>query len=250
MKTNFQLFGPAHIAILLSPFVIAAVLAAAKRLLPPASQSLNYALAWLIALETLAWDIYLFARGQLSFPAHLPVELCDLTIYFTVAALFTLRPAVFELAWYAALAGCSMALLTPNLLEPFPSLADAQYFACHLLPVVAALYLVWTRQARPRRGSVARMMLATNILAAADGTLDWIYGSNYMYLRQKPVNVSLLSFLGPWPWYIASAEAVALGFFLLLYLPFWHGNATQPLGPTLPQQMPDAATPIPRSTEF
>jgi uncharacterized membrane protein YwaF len=39
-----------------------------------------------------------------------------------------------------------------------------------------------------------------------------------MYLRTKPVHHSLLSVMGPWPWYIASAAA--LGLTLLLALQF------------------------------
>ena len=117
-----------------------------------------------------------------------------------------------------------MALLTPNLWEQFPSFATVQFFAAHGLVVTAVLYLVWSRQARPRRGSVGRAMLAVNCFAAFDGAFDAIFKTNYMYLRAKPENMSLLSFLGPWPWYIVSSEAVALGLFLLLYLPFRRGR--------------------------
>jgi uncharacterized membrane protein YwaF len=45
-----------------------------------------------------------------------------------------------------------------------------------------------------------------------------------MYLSAKPQNASLLDLLGPWPWYVVASEGVALGGFLLLYLPFWLWN--------------------------
>jgi uncharacterized membrane protein YwaF len=67
-------------------------------------------------------------------------------------------------------------------------------------------------------------MLAVNAWACVDGAFDWIFSTNYMYLRQRPVNASLLSIMGSWPWYILAGEGVALIFFLLLYLPFWIGN--------------------------
>jgi hypothetical integral membrane protein (TIGR02206 family) len=113
-----------------------------------------------------------------------------------------------------------MSLLTPNLPESSPAYLSVQFFLDHGLIVTAVLYLAWSGQARPRPGSVAKAMLALNIFAAIVGTFDSIFKTNYMYLRAKPQNISLLDFLGPWPWYIVASEGVAFALFLLLYLPF------------------------------
>ncbi|MGB8028701.1 MAG: TIGR02206 family membrane protein [Terracidiphilus sp.] len=221
MAANFQLFGVTHLGILLSVVLLAAGLAVVERRLAPGGKGLRLGLAAVLALDTVAWDGFLAWHGQLTFPAHLPVEFCDATLYVTLIALFTLRPAFLDLAYYWALAGTSMALLTPDLWERFPSLSTVQFFVGHGLVVMAVLYLVWSRQARPRKGSVARAMLGVNAWAAFDGAFDRIFKTNYMYLRAKPGHASLLDLLGPWPWYIAATEGVALGLFLLLYLPFW-----------------------------
>jgi hypothetical protein len=103
-----------------------------------------------------------------------------------------------------------MALLTPDLWEPFPSFSTVQFFVAHGLVLVGALYLVWSGQARPRPGSIWKAMLGLNIFAAIAGTFDFFFKTNYMYLRTKPRNPSLLDFLGPWPWYLATSEAIAL----------------------------------------
>lgn len=219
-SVNFHLLGPAHLAILAAVPLLAAILAAVQRKLPPGSRWLRLTLAALILLDTVLWYIDLSLHGQLTFPDSLPLELCDATLFLILIALVTLSPLIFDLAYYGALAGSSMALLTPNLWEPFPSVSTVQFFVAHGLVITAVLYLVWSGLARPRPGSVVRAMIFVNVWAAIVGVFDWLFQTDYMFLRARPENVSLLSFLGPWPWYIASSECVALGLFWLLYLPF------------------------------
>ncbi len=220
MTTNFHLLGAEHLAILGAVPLLAAILAAVYRLLPPGCRWIRFGLGAILLSDSALWYGYLAWHGQLTFPDGLPLELCDATLGLMIIALFTLHVAIFDLVYYCALAGTTMALLTPDLWESFPSLSTVQFFFTHGLVVSAALYLVWSGQARPRPGSVGRTMLILNIYAAAVGTFDWIFRTNYMYLLAKPESASLLNYLGPWPWYILSSEGVALGLFLLLYLPF------------------------------
>ena len=222
MENHFQFFAPAHLAILAAVPLLAAAFAVMQRRLPAGCPWVRLGLGSALLVDLALWYGYLAVLGQL-FPQRLPLELCDVTLFLSAMALFTLRPAVFDLAYYWALAGTSMALLTPDVREPISSLSTIQFFVSHGLAVTAVLYLVWSGQVRPRRGSVARALVAVNILAAFDGAFDAIFKTDYMYLCVKPANASLLNLLGPWPWYIASSEVVALGLFVLLYLPFRKG---------------------------
>lgn len=220
LSTNFRLLGLTHFAILGAVVIIAAVLALVQRRLGSGFRWLRIGLGSILLVETGLWYGYTASLGQLTFPAHLPLDLCDATLFLTIAALLTLSPAIFDLAYYWALAGTSMALLTPDLWEHFPSLSTVQFFFAHGLVVAAVLYLAWSGLARPRPGSAVRALLALNLFAAFDGAFDWIFKTNYMYFAAKPENASLLSVLGPWPLYILAADGVALVLFLLLYLPF------------------------------
>jgi len=220
MPTNFHLLGTAHLAILGAVPALAGILAVVQRRLTPGTRWLRIGLAAVLLLDTALYYGHMATHGQITFPDHLPLELCDASLGLVIVALFTLNRAIFDLVYYTALAGASMALLTPNVCEPFPSISTAQFFIAHGLVVAGVLFLVWSKQARPRPGSVGRAMLAVNIFAAVVGTFDFICKTDYMYLRAKPQNVSLLSFLGPWPWYLVATEGVAFGIFLLLYLPF------------------------------
>jgi hypothetical integral membrane protein (TIGR02206 family) len=220
MLANLRIFGPTHLAILGTVPLVAAVFVAIQRKVGN-PKGLRIWLASILLLNSIVWYGYSTMRGWLKFPDNLPLELCDATLCLTFIVLLTLNATVFDLAYYGALAGTSMALITPDLGESSPSFSTIEFFITHGLVLASVLYLVWSRQARPRPRSIWRAMLALNILAAVVGAFDLLFKANCMYLRAKPRNPSLLDFLGPWPWYIATSEGIALLIFTLLYLPFW-----------------------------
>lgn len=222
-----RMFGPAHLAILCTVPAIAALLAAAHRRFFPGSRVFRFILALLLFATTVSYYAYFAATGAQMFPYHVPLELCDASLWLVIASLLSLNPAIFDIAYYWAIAGATQSLFTPNLVKTTPFLS-VQFFVDHGLIVCATLYLIWSGQARPREGSVARSLIAANIYAIVIGTFDFFFKTDYMFLRTKPPTPSLLGFLGPWPWYIFVCEFVALGLFLLLYLPFRHPVSDRP----------------------
>jgi hypothetical integral membrane protein (TIGR02206 family) len=220
MATHFHLFGAAHLSILAAIALVGGTLAALQRRLGKGVRWLRMGMGTLLLADAALWFAWQAWLGQPLFPANLPLELCDATLVLVAIVLLTLHPLLFDVAYYTALGGTTMALLTPDLWEEFPSVATVQFFVAHGLVVAAVLYLAWSGLAQPRPWSVARAMAAINIYAAAVGVFDWRFGTNYMYLAQKPESASLLDLLGPWPWYIAASEGVALALFTLLWLPW------------------------------
>ena len=224
MPANLHLFGLVHLIILAAVPLLAVLLAALQGKLKPGSRGPRLVLAFLLLLCTVLYYGNFAIHGQPMFPTHLPLELCDASLWLAIVSVLTLNSAAFDLAYYFGAAGASMALLTPNMSEPSLFLS-VQFFADHGLIVVAVLYLIWSGQARPRPGSVARAMLGLNIFAAVAGIFDFLFKTDYMFLRAKPVTVSALDLLGPWPWYLVACEGVAWVFFALLYLPFRQAKA-------------------------
>jgi hypothetical integral membrane protein (TIGR02206 family) len=216
---HFHLFGPAHLLILASVPAIAFALSKASRQSRASARGIRYGLGTLLALNELLWYAYKLHFEGLRFPEGLPLQLCDLTLWLTVLALFTLHPLAFEMAYFSGLGGSGMALLTPDLWAPLASYPTIYFFLAHGMVVACPLMLVWSKQARPRPGSPWKVLAALNAYAAAIGIFNAIFKTNYMYLCNKPASASILNLFGPWPWYLLGCEVAALLIFCLLWLP-------------------------------
>jgi hypothetical integral membrane protein (TIGR02206 family) len=213
------LFGPLHLTILA---VIAAVgvllcILLRRRILTPTPVRLT--VAGVLAASEIIWWIFRYSHEGID-PAHnLPLQLCDASLWATVLACATAAPWLVEFSYFAGLAGAGMALLTPDLWSPWPTYPAIEFFIAHGAIVIGAAALVFGGIAPLRPGAVWRAFGILLAYTAVIGTFDAIFQANYMYLRQKPGNASLLDSLGPWPMYIIAGAIVGLGLFWVLWLP-------------------------------
>lgn len=219
MAEGFSLFGVQHLLLLGAVPGVAAVISFAARARPAWQRAIRTGLGLFLAANELTWYGYRLHHEGFRFPEALPLELCDLTLWLTVAAALTLNQRAFEVAYYAGLGGSAMALVTPDLWAPFPSYPTAYFFLSHGFVVATLLALVWSGMARPRPGSVLRAFVLLNVFAGAVAVFNLYFRTNYMYLCEKPQSASLLDYFGPWPAYVAVAEVFALLVFWLLWLP-------------------------------
>lgn len=165
-------------------------------------------------------------NGSWTARESLPLALCDVALVLAAAACWwPTHPLLIELTWFWGLAGTLQAVATPDLSVSFPHLEFFEYVVGHLGIVIAALYLVVGLGYRPRAGSVWRVFTITVGYTAFVGLIDALTGADYMFLASRPVQWSLLSVLGPWPWYIGSAAGVALLLLFALDAPFRAGRA-------------------------
>jgi hypothetical integral membrane protein (TIGR02206 family) len=175
--------------------------------------------AGLVALVT--FELTVAAReGWLGWMTVLPLELCDAAIVLAVVTLIAPRRAAAELLYFWAGSGTVLAMLTPELPWNFPRWEFVVFFGLHGLVLVAALVMVFGLGLRPRPGAPWRAFAITAGWAAFVGLVNLALGTNYMYLRRKPLVATPLDWMGPWPGYIGVGAAVAFVLFLALGLPF------------------------------
>jgi hypothetical integral membrane protein (TIGR02206 family) len=179
------------------------------------------AIAVVLAADALVFMGTPLVGGDWSVQTSLPLALCDVALVVAAVACWWPQWSLgVELTYFWGLAGTLQAVITPDLTAGFPQLEFFEFVVGHLGIVLAALYLVVGLGIAPRPGAVPRVFAITVAYAAVIGLFDWVTGSNYMFLAAPPERASLLSVLGPWPWYLVSASAVAFGLLVLLDLPF------------------------------
>ncbi|MBI1294609.1 TIGR02206 family membrane protein [bacterium] len=218
--TPFRLFSMAHLAAL-------AVIAGLALLLPllrgrPSAQVwFRYGLATLLLVNEMSWHVWHWVNGQWTVQTMLPLHLCSVLVFGSAIMLVTRHYGIFEFAYFMGIAGALQALFTPDLtIHGFPHYRFWQTYISHGGIVLAALFMVIVVGYRPTWRSLWHVLIGMNVYLAFVGIVNWLLGSNYMFIAHKPETASLLDVLGPWPWYILSLEALGMTICLLLMLPF------------------------------
>jgi hypothetical integral membrane protein (TIGR02206 family) len=224
-----RVFSPAYITTLAVTIVTATALCIAGRRHRgpnPARWMLvaNWALAAMLLATSGLWLATTIGDQPYTAATSLPFALCDMAALVAAAALLTRSMLLVEVTYFWGLAGTLQALLTPDLKVGWPSLEFVEYVVAHAAIVCAAVFLVVGQRLVPRRLAVLRIWLVTIAYTAVVGAIDAVTGGNYMYLRHTPGEWTLLSVLGPWPWYLVSAAGVAVVLFALLDAPWWRGR--------------------------
>ncbi len=183
------------------------------------------ALAGLLLVNEIAYRIFYFNETENIhefLELALPIHLCPLALFAGMIALWRRSQVGYEFAYFVGLTGTVNALLTPDIVWPFPSFGFVGYFIAHCGVIWAVLYATWALKMRPTWRSMWRVFLLLNAIAVMLALVNLALGghANYAYLCQAP-EADTPFFFAPWPWYILFLEGIALGMFTLAYLPFW-----------------------------
>jgi len=223
--SGFETFGTSHLwAIAATAAVPAVLILAARRSGSPARpRSIARGLAAMLLINEAAyWTYRISQMGCDGFiRQHLPLHVCGVAVFATAATLLCRKRRAFEICYFWGLAAALNAVITPgNLDASFPEFRFFQYFVAHSGIVTGVLFATWGLGMRPTLSGVWRAFAYLNVLAAGIAGLNWLTGSNYMYLRGPPTGTESPFFFLPWPWYIPVLGIIGLGMFFAIALPF------------------------------
>ncbi|USG68185.1 TIGR02206 family membrane protein [Brevibacillus ruminantium] len=218
----FSLFSSSHI-VALSLLAIAALtlfLFRTKLKQTAPNRIFRYTLAGLLLLTEFAFQVWHLYTNSWSAAYTLPLQLCSVSLLLCIVMLLANSYRLYEITYFWGLGGALQAMITPELFYPFPHFRFLHFFLAHAAIILACLFMTWVEGYRPTVRSLWKSIGFLNLLLPVAFVTNIITGGNYLFVSHKPVNPSLLDYLGPYPWYILSLEGVALLLFTLLYLPF------------------------------
>ncbi len=185
---------------------------------PKLSQFLRYLFVFLLLGSQIGYQIWMIAAGRWSVRTSLPLQLSDLSVYLSAIMLVTKSRKLFVFLYFVGIGSSIQALATPDLgMFSFPHIRYILFFISHGSVFLSCLLMTVIGTYRLRQRSLWVTVLIVNVYGVCIYLLDRWLGANYMYLTKKPGGSSLLDVLGPWPWYIASAEAITIACFYILY---------------------------------
>ncbi len=218
----FQLFGTGHLVYL------AVVTAAISFLIwgwrdpdNEAKRRARLLIAWVMLANEVAWHAWNIATGAWSIRENLPLHLCGISIWSTIYMLFTRDYRIYPVIFFVGIVGATQAIITPSAGEyGLPHFRAFQTLISHGMVVVALVFVTTAEGLRPTWVSVWKTMIVLNVYLLLVSGVNYALGSNYMFTMRKPHTASLFDVMGPWPWYLLTAEVLAVLLFSLLYLPF------------------------------
>ncbi|MEQ8353140.1 MAG: TIGR02206 family membrane protein [Leptospiraceae bacterium] len=230
VHSSFVMFGLAH---WLTLFALLALLLWTYFFFRNASRATRntgaHIIAGLLVLNEVAITVW-GSKGFTQFnpTENLPLHLCGLSILLSAIMLWTRSYLLFEIMYFAGIAGSLQALITPYLQHGFPHFRFIQLFLSHGLILVAVVFLISAEKYRPHPVSILRALIFLVVIGPIVGGLNYLMQflppykvGNYFFLCYKPGSASLLDALPAWPYYLIFMLLLALVFFCILYLPYF-----------------------------
>jgi len=218
----FEQFGTPHvIALLIIACVNITIFIRRQHFTPRARTVLRLTLAGIQLVRQASRFVWLIYIGETSIQTMLPLHLCSLFSILSAVMLITRSYPIYEFAYFLGTGGAIYAMITPDMgLYGFPHFFFIKTMLSHGCLLTAQVQMTVVEKFRPYWRSIPRVIIGGNVYILLIGIINWLTGSNYLFIAHKPEAPTLLDNLGPWPWYILGIEAISITTGLLLYLPF------------------------------
>jgi hypothetical integral membrane protein (TIGR02206 family) len=212
-------------ATLVTLLVIALIVLLPKYIKPLQHKMYGLSIGLIMLANTIGENIYNYVNGYWNLQQNLPIHLCSISSILCVVVMFNYKQRLAECVYYWGLAGGIQSLLTPEFTVGMEGFNFIGYYISHGGLILVVMYMIVHLDFKPRSKSWLHIFGYTQLVALSAVIINYLVGSNYLFLAEKPIVKNPL-LIGDWPYYIIVLEFVAVLHFWVLYLPFARKNKT------------------------
>ena len=218
---GLNILGPSHIfSVILSVLAIIYI----PKYFVKSSEKAQQIFASLIIITLLINQVMDFYReGIMSdrWQEGLPLHLCDFSTMAIILYFLTQKRDFFVFAFFFGIAGGGMSILTPDTVYGFPYIGYIQSQIGHTMILMGVTYAMIIDKQRPYLIDVPKALFYASILLLFTYFMNYVLGTNYWFLAEKPIGDNITSFMRPEPFHIIDLYIAAIVICYALYLPYY-----------------------------
>ena len=198
--------------------VIAAVVAMAflcRQLKQKNARRICIGIAWTMLGLEIGKDLVLWIMGEFQL-AYLPLDLCGLSIFLELTAVYVKHPLLLECVYSLSLPGACLALLFPNWISlPFWNFFSLHAVLLHGLLVMLPVILLSTGQLHPNWKRIPFCFFCIFLACIPISVFNHHFGTNFFFLERPSVG-------SPLEWFAAVFGSHIVGMPILMAI-IWTG---------------------------
>ena len=157
----------------------------------------------------------------------LPLHLCDFSTMAIILYFLTAKRDFFVFAFFFGIAGGGMSILTPDTVYGFPYVGYIQSQIGHTMILMGVTYAMVIDNQRPYLKDIPKVFMYATVLLLFTYLMNYLLGTNYWFLAEKPVGNNITSFMRAEPFHIIDLYIAAILICYAMYLPYFMKDRKQ-----------------------
>jgi len=182
--------------------------------------SFKYLIIFLLLINQIM-DFYREGIAIGRWQEGLPLHLCDFSTMAIILYFLTKKRDFFVFAFFFGIAGGGMSILTPDTVYGFPYIGYIQSQIGHTMILMGVAYALIIDKQRPYLIDVPKALFYASILLLFTYFMNYLLGTNYWFLAEKPIGDNITSFMRPEPFHIIDLYIAAIVICYAIYLPYY-----------------------------
>ena len=155
----------------------------------------------------------------------LPLHLCHFAYWFSVICLicqlynYKNKQFYFNCAYFLGFSGAFQGIITVDLTGIYTFGDMLALHLQHSFIIMNILWLIFAYRFTFNPKGILQAFIFTNLIILFVGSINWIIGSNYMFLCSPPTVENPL-LIGEWPYYLIVLEIIFFLYGYILCIPF------------------------------